>query len=70
MTSAMTAATSSTGCACGKVRESGPPWSAFLPKSVATTPGRTELTWMSGYWARSSMRRLAVSELSACFAAL
>jgi hypothetical protein len=69
ISSAITAATSSTGWALANWRESGPPPRAFKPKSVATTPGDTVETWMPGQRSRSSWRRHPVSALSACLAA-
>ena len=43
---------------------------AFLANSVATSPGITSETWISGYFAARSTRTFAVNTLSAALAAL
>lgn len=47
-----------------------PPWSAFFPNSVATTPGEKSDTVMPGCVGASSARRFAVSAFKKCFAPL
>src|SRR5437016_3725177 len=73
MTPAITFATSSGVWGCGPPgRAAGGRCSpiTFREKSVVTTPGITSVTWMFGDLAARSVRRLAVSELSAAFDAL
>ena len=51
------------------MRESGPPWSAFFPKSVATTPGEKSDTLMPGCLLSTSTRKFAVSAFKKCLLA-